>query len=116
MLRNDRFKRSSLAERRGKLGANGVEVLLGFVFGRAFRVKRLTQVCNFSRQAAGALRDAFKFDGNLPALSAEGFRLRRSGRNLGAKTLLFASYACEALLRLRELIAEIRSSADCFEN
>src|SRR5580692_5991200 len=91
VLGNDSFKRPSLAKRRGKLGANGIEMLLGFIFSGAFRLRRLTQVCDFSGQTGGSLRDTFEFHGNLPALSAKGFRLRRGGGNLGAKTMLFAA-------------------------
>ena len=42
--------------------------------------------------------------------------MRRGGCDLGPQTLLFAADARQPLLGLRELIAEIGSSADCLQN
>src|SRR6266478_1028237 len=89
---------------------------LVFVLGRTLRLDGLTQARDLRGQAAGSLRNAFEFQSNLAALSAEGFRLRRCGCNLSPQTLLLAADACQSLLRLRELIAEVGSSADCLQN
>ena len=116
VLGDDRFERSLLAQRRGVFGADGVEVLLGFVLGRTLALEGLTQARDLGGQAAGALRNAFEFQSNLAALSAEGFRLRRGGCDLGSQTLLLAADARQPLLGLRELIAEVGSSADRLQN
>src|SRR6202035_4790567 len=89
---------------------------LVFVLGRTLRLDSLTQARDLSSQSAGPLRNAFEFQSDLAALSAEGFRLRRGGRNLGPQTLLLAADARQPLLGLCELIAEVGSSADGLEN
>ena len=116
VLGDDGFERPFLAQRRGVFGADGVEVFLGVVLGRALRLQGLAQVRDLRGQAAGSLRNAFEFQSNLAALSAEGFRLRRGGCDLGPQTLLLAAYACQPFLGLRELIAEVGGSADCLKN
>src|ERR1035438_10239814 len=50
------------------------------------------------------------------AMSAEGFRLRRGGCNLGSQTLLLSADARQPFLGLRELIAEVGGSADRLKN
>ena len=67
-------------------------------------------------EAAHSLGDAFELQSNLAALPAEGFRLRRGGCDLGLQTLLFAADARQPLLGLRELIAQVGSSADRLQN
>src|ERR1700681_2272897 len=91
-------------------------MFLVFILGRTLRLDGLTQARDLSSQAAGSLRNAFEFQSNLTALSAEGFRLERGGCNLGPQTLLLAADASQPLLRLRELIAEVGSSAHCLQN
>src|ERR1700682_5316511 len=91
-------------------------MFLVFVLSRTLRLDGLTQTRDLRGQAAGSLRNAFEFQSNLAALSSEGFRLGRSGCNLGPQTLLLAADACQSLLRLRELIAEVRCSADGLQN
>src|SRR6266404_2194830 len=87
-----------------------------FVLGRTLRLDGLTQARDLRGQAAGSLRDAFEFQSNLTALSAEGFRLERGGCNLGPQTLLLAADSGEPLLRLRELIAKVGCSSDSLQN
>ena len=76
MLGDNRFERSPLAQRRGVFGADRVEVLLGVVLGRALRLQGLTQARDLGSQSTRPLRNAFEFQSDLAALSAEGFRLR----------------------------------------
>src|SRR3979411_315404 len=91
-------------------------MFLVFVLGRTLRLDGLTQTRDLVCQARGSLRNTFEFQSNLAALSAEGFRLGRSVCNLGPQTLLLAADARQSLLRLRELIAEVGSSANRLEN
>src|SRR6202795_5159277 len=91
-------------------------MFLVFVLGRTLRLDGLPQARDLRGQSAGALRNAFEFQSNLTAFSAEGFRLERGGCDLGPQTLLLAADARQPLLGLRELIAEVGSSADGLEN
>src|SRR4029077_2476061 len=91
-------------------------MLLVFVFGRTLHLDGLTQARDLRDQTAGSLRNAFEFQSNLTALSAERFRLRRGGRDLGPQTLLLAANAPQPLLGLRELIAKVGSPTDSLEN
>ena len=103
MLGNDRFERSPLAKRRGVFRADGVEVLLGVMFGGSLRLEGLAQARDLGRQSAGALRNAFEFQSDLTALPANALRLRRGGVDFGTQTLLPAAYTRQPFLRLCEL-------------
>ena len=76
MLGDDRFERSLLAERGGILGAQAVQVALGFGFLAALGLERLPQSGDLFSQSAHPLRDGFKFQRKLAALPAESFHLR----------------------------------------
>src|ERR1700682_618113 len=89
---------------------------LVFVLSRTLRLDGPTQARDLRGQSAGSLRHRFEFQSNLTALSAEGFRLERGGCNLAPQTLLLAADARQPVLRLRELMAEVGSSADALQN
>ena len=116
VFRDNRFERSLLAECGREFGANGVEVFLGVALHGSLRLEGFAQAHDFRDEAAGSLRNVFEFQSNLAALSAEGLRLRRSGCDLGAQTLLLAADARQPLLGLRELVAKGGGSADRFKN
>ena len=89
---------------------------LGLALLVTLALEGLAQVRNLGREAVEPLRNGFEFQCNLAALSAEGLRLGRGGGHLCPQPLLFAVHARQPLLGLRELIAEIGSGADRFQN
>ena len=79
MLGDDGLERSFLAEGCGIFRADRVEVTSWFRSPAARLLsRRLTRAADFCGQAAGSLRDGFKLQRDLAALSAEGFRPARS--------------------------------------
>src|SRR5208282_618267 len=113
---NNRFERSFLAERRGVFGADGVEVFLGFAFGRTLCLQGSAQARDLGGQAAGTLGNALEFQSDLSTLAAKGLRLGRSVRDFSLQPMFFPSNASQSFVGLRELIAQIGSSPDSFEN
>ena len=76
MLGDDRFQRTFLAQRRGVLRAQPVQIGLGFGFFATSSARSARRsLADFLGRAADPLADTFQIPAQLPALSAEGFHL-----------------------------------------
>ena len=69
---------------------------------------------DFSAQSAYPLRNGFKLERQLPALSTESLDLRIRRRDFVLQTLRLAIHRRQAFLCLRELVAQLRSRRDHF--
>ena len=116
MLGDDRLERALLAERGCVFRTNRVEIFLVVALGGSLHLDRIAQTGDFRIQTAGALGDAFEFQGNLAALAAKSVRLQCCGRYLGLQTLFLAPNACQPFLRLSQLVAKVRRSANRLKN
>ena len=74
------------------------------------------QLADLFRDAADALGDGFKFEGELAALSAEGFDLNVRVGDLGFETAGFAVGSGQTFFGLRELVAQARRGGNGVED
>ena len=105
MFRNDGFERSFLAQRRRVLRAQNIEVDLGLALRFFLGLDQATDLRDLLANPANPLLHAFKLEGKLPALSAEGFDLHVGVSDLRIQTAAFAINPCQPLFRLRQLIS-----------
>ena len=106
MLGDDGFERTFLTESRGVLGAEHVEIGFGAGFFQLLLFDQAAELADFFADSGDALRDGFKFEGELAALSAEGFDLRVGVGDFGVEAAGLAVGSGEAFFGLRELIAQ----------
>jgi hypothetical protein len=76
MLSDDGFERTFLAEGGCIFRAENVKIGFGAGFFQLFLFDQAAQLADLFGDAADALGDGFEFEGELAALSAEGFDLR----------------------------------------
>ena len=116
VLGDDGFERAFLAERGGVLGAENVEIGFGAGFFQLLLLDQAAELADLFGDAADALGDGFKFEGELAALSAEGFDLNAGVGDLGFEAAGFAVGSGEAFFGLRELVAQARRGGNGVED
>ena len=116
VLGDDRIEGAFPAERGRVLGAENVEVRLATSFFEFFLFKETPQLADLFSDAAHALSDTLKFEGELAALPSEGVDLSVCVGNLGLKTAGVAVGTGQTFFGLRELITQARRGGDSVEN
>src|SRR5580704_9229093 len=108
MFGDDRFEGSFLAESCGKFSAEPIKIGFGLRFFEPLGFEQETKLADLFRDAAYALRHAFKLEGELSALSPEGFHLEVRVGEFGLETAGVAIGASEAFFRLCKLVTKAR--------
>jgi len=96
--------------------AESVEIGFGASFFQLFLFDQAAELADLFADSADALGDGFEFEGELAALSAEGFDLRVRVGDLGFEAAGFAIGSGEAFFGLRELVAQARGGRNGVEN
>src|SRR5262249_35503857 len=106
MLGNDSLKRALSSKQRCIFGAQSIKTLLGFGSFQPATLESQPRVDDLGGESTDSLRNRFKLQRQLAALSANRFHLRRCGRDLVLQTLPLTIYGRQPLLRLGQLIAQ----------
>ena len=91
-------------------------LVLARVSSRRLRFDQAAKLADFFGDSGDALGHGFEFEGELAALSAEGFDLEIGVGDFGFQAAGFAVGAGEALFGLRELVAQPRGGRHRVEN
>src|SRR5579859_1881757 len=104
MLGNHGFERTFFAKGRRILRAQYIQIRLRARFFQLLRFDQATKLADFFRDPAGALADAFKFEGELAALPAKSFHLAVRSCNLGVQAPSLSVGPRQAFLALLKLV------------
>ena len=110
------LKRSLLPQRGGVFRPHAIKMVLACGFLTALERKQVSGLRDFGRESCNPLRDGFKFQRKLTALSAEGIRLGARCSHFRLQPVGFAIGRCHTFFGLRELIAQIRKRRHRLQN